>query len=161
MKRLLKLELESSLKTMLKEKVVRLKKKRELVVVKNRNLNPADPTVEATPHLLDVGSSLYDQVGNKSGIVTWGYDHDKKMWWIKWKIGPVEYYSQPGQFQSLTKVDLFMLVNAPYTDDKPNGKEYMFFERLKREVERGFPSMKTAESYLKPALGVRHPRTNR
>ncbi|MFS8025000.1 hypothetical protein Hanom_Chr16g01469891 [Helianthus anomalus] len=68
------------------------------------------------------------------------------MWWIKQKLGPVEYYSEPDHFHSLTEVDLSMLVNAPYTDDKPNGKGYVFFERLKREVERWFPSMKTAES---------------
>ncbi|KAJ0569605.1 hypothetical protein HanHA300_Chr05g0168171 [Helianthus annuus] len=97
---------------------------------------------------MDVSDSHYDKVGNKSGIVCWGFDHDRKMWWIKRKIGIVEYYSKPGQFQSLTKVDLSMLANAPYTDDK-------------REVERGFPSMKTEESILKPAPRVRDPRTHR
>ncbi|MFS7937985.1 hypothetical protein Hanom_Chr05g00434241 [Helianthus anomalus] len=57
------------------------------------------------------------------------------MWWSKRKIGPVEYYRRPTQFQTMTKVDLSMLVNAPYTDDKPGGRGYLFFERLQREVE--------------------------
>ncbi|MFS7945581.1 hypothetical protein Hanom_Chr06g00525961 [Helianthus anomalus] len=144
-----------------KAKAKRLKPKRELVVVKNRNLNPADPDVQLTHHLMDVGGSHYDKVGNKSGIVSWGFDHDRKMWWIKRKIGIVEYYSKPAQFQTMTKVDLTMLSNAPHIDDKPGGRGYLFFERLKREVARGFPSMHTAESILTPALGVRDPRTNR
>ncbi|KAJ0637328.1 hypothetical protein HanOQP8_Chr17g0672521 [Helianthus annuus] len=144
-----------------KEKAKRLKQEIELVVVKNRNLNPTDHDVQVTHHLMDVGESHYDMVGNKSVDVSWGFDHDRKMWWIKRKIGPVEYYSRPAQFQTMTKVDLTMLSNAPYTDDKPGGRGYLFFERLKRDVVRGFPFMHTAESILTPSLGVLDPRTNR
>ncbi|MFS8013870.1 hypothetical protein Hanom_Chr15g01338091 [Helianthus anomalus] len=117
-----------------KAKTKRLKQKRELVVMKNRNLNPANPDFQITHHLMDVGESLYDKVGNKSGVVSWGFDHDRKMWWIKIKIGPVEYYRRPAQFQTMTKVDLSILSNAAYIDDKPSGRGYLFFERLKREV---------------------------
>ncbi|MFS7935250.1 hypothetical protein Hanom_Chr05g00401271 [Helianthus anomalus] len=59
-----------------KRKIKRLKKKRELVVVKNRNLNPVDPDVQATHHLMDIGTTHYNKVGNKSGNVSWGYGHD-------------------------------------------------------------------------------------
>ncbi|MFS7994584.1 hypothetical protein Hanom_Chr12g01107751 [Helianthus anomalus] len=136
-----------------KAKAERIKKKRELVILKNKNLNPEDDDVQATHHLMNVGETLYDQVGNRSGVVSWGYDHDRKRWWIKRKIGPVEWYKLPGQFQSFTKVDLTELSKAPYADDKPGGPGHMFLERLKREVQHNFPSMRTAESFVKPVKG--------
>ncbi|KAM0017116.1 hypothetical protein Hdeb2414_s0028g00704361 [Helianthus debilis subsp. tardiflorus] len=143
-----------------KAKADRLKKKREFVVLKNKNA-PDDEDAHATHHLMDVGETVYDKKGNRSGVVSWGYDHDRKRWWIKRKVGPVEWYKRPGQFQSFTKVDLTDLSNAPYVDDKPNGPGYAFFERLKREVAKGFPSMKTADSIVKPAKGIRDPYTNK
>ncbi|KAJ0878136.1 hypothetical protein HanRHA438_Chr10g0436301 [Helianthus annuus] len=144
-----------------KAKAERLKKKREFVILKNKNANPDDEDAHATHHLMDVGETLYDKKGNRSGVVSWGYDHDRKRWWIKRKVGPVEWYKRSGQFQSFTKVDLTDLVNKPYVDDKPNGPGYMFFERLKREVAKGFPSMRTADTTVKPAKGIRDPYTNK
>ncbi|KAM0024014.1 hypothetical protein Hdeb2414_s0022g00610841 [Helianthus debilis subsp. tardiflorus] len=110
-----------------KAKAKRLKQKREPMIVKNRNLNPVDPDVQVTHHVMDVGESHYDKVGNISDIVSWGFDHDWKMWWIKRKIGPVEYYGRPAQFQTMKKVDLTILSNAPYANDKPGGRGYLFF----------------------------------
>ncbi|KAM0052321.1 hypothetical protein Hdeb2414_s0007g00246901 [Helianthus debilis subsp. tardiflorus] len=144
-----------------KAKAERLKKKRELVILKNKNVNPDDEDAHATHHLMDVGENLYDKVGNRSGVVSWGYDHDRKRWWIKRKVGPVEWYKRSGQLQSFTKVDLTDLSNAPYVDDKPNGPGYAFFERLKREVAKGFPSMRTADSIVRPAKGIRDPYTHK
>ncbi|KAM0044819.1 hypothetical protein Hdeb2414_s0010g00357711 [Helianthus debilis subsp. tardiflorus] len=144
-----------------KAKAERIKKKRELVILKNKNVNPDDEDAHATHHLMDVGENLYDKVGNRSGVVSWGYDHDRKRWWIKRKVGPVEWYKHSGQFQSFTKVDLADLSNAPYVDDKPNGPGYTFFERLKREVARGFPSMRTVDSIVRPAKGIRDPYTHK
>ena len=131
------------------------------MILKNKNLNPDDVDAQTTHHLMDVGETLYDQVGNRSGVVSWGYDHDRKRWWIKRKVGPVEWYKHPGQFQSFTKVDLTELSNAPYVDDNPGGPGHMFFERLKREVQRNFPSLRTADSIVKPLKGVRDPFTNK
>ncbi|KAF5785263.1 hypothetical protein HanXRQr2_Chr10g0426571 [Helianthus annuus] len=144
-----------------KAKAERLKKKREFVILKNKNANPDDEDARATHHLMDVGETLYDKKGNRSGVVSWGYDHDRNRWWIKRKVGPVEWYKHSGQFQSFTKVDLTDLTNKPYVDDKPNGPGYAFFERLKREVAKGFPSMRTADSIVKPAKGIRDPYTNK
>ncbi|KAF5815686.1 hypothetical protein HanXRQr2_Chr03g0125821 [Helianthus annuus] len=144
-----------------KEKAERIKKKRELVILKNKNLNPDDDDAHTTHHLMDVAETLYDQVGNRSGVVSWGFDHDRKRWWIKRKVGPVEWYKHPGQFQSFTKVDLTELSKAPYVDDNPGGPGYVFFERLKREVLHNFPSMRTAECFVKPAKGIRDPFTKK
>ncbi|KAF5815862.1 hypothetical protein HanXRQr2_Chr03g0127831 [Helianthus annuus] len=138
-----------------KAKAERIKRKRELVILKNKNLNPDDVDAQASHHMMDVGETLYDKVGNRSGVVSWGYDHDRHRWWIKRKVGPVEWYKHPGQFQSFTKVDLTELSNAPYVDDNPGGPGHIFFERLKREVQHNFPSMRTADSIVKPLKGVR------
>ncbi|MFS8002037.1 hypothetical protein Hanom_Chr13g01197401 [Helianthus anomalus] len=143
-----------------KAKAERIKKKREFVILKNKNLNPEDEDVNATPHLMDVGESLYDKVGNQSGVVRWGFDHDRKRWWIKRKVGPVEWYKNPTQFQTFTKVDLITLSNSPYVDDKPGGCGYLFFKRLQREVASDFPLMHTTESIVTPAekeLGIHTP----
>ncbi|KAJ0614980.1 hypothetical protein HanIR_Chr02g0068751 [Helianthus annuus] len=81
---------------------------------------------------------------------------------LKGEVGPVEWYKNPAQFQTFTKVDLITLSRSPFVDDKPDGCGYLFFERLQREVARGFPSMHTAESIVTPAKkGVRDPRTNK
>ncbi|MFS7995384.1 hypothetical protein Hanom_Chr12g01117281 [Helianthus anomalus] len=103
-----------------KAKAARLKQKREYVILKNKNLNPSDPVVQVTHHLMDVGESYYDKVGNRSGIVSWGFDHDRHRWWFKRKVGPAEWYKNPAQFQTFTKVDLTILSNSPYVDDKPS-----------------------------------------
>ena len=63
-----------------KEKAERMKKKRELVVLKNKNVNPDDEDAHATHHLMDVGETLYDKVGNRSGVVSWVFDHDRQRW---------------------------------------------------------------------------------
>ncbi|MFS7999321.1 hypothetical protein Hanom_Chr12g01164691 [Helianthus anomalus] len=113
-----------------KAKAKRFKKKREFVILKNKNLNPEDEDANATHHLMDVGETLYDRVGNRSGVISWGFDHDHRRWWIKRKVRPVEWYKNPAQFQTFTKVDLITLAKSPYIDDKPGGRGYLFFERL-------------------------------
>ncbi|KAJ0581646.1 hypothetical protein HanHA300_Chr04g0143451 [Helianthus annuus] len=110
---------------------------------------------------MDVGENYYDKVGNRSCIISWGFDHDRRRWWINWKVGPVEWYKNPAQFQTFTKVDLTKLANSPYVDDKPGRRGYLFFERFQREVACGFPSMHTAESIVTPDSGNRDPRTNK
>ncbi|MFS7985638.1 hypothetical protein Hanom_Chr11g01000861 [Helianthus anomalus] len=110
-----------------KAKAERIKKKREFVILKNKNLNPEDEDTNATHHLMDVGETLYDRVGNRFGVVSWGFDHDRKRWWINRKVGPVEWYKNPTQFQTFTKVDFFTLSKSPYVDDKPRGCGYLFF----------------------------------
>ncbi|KAJ0569547.1 hypothetical protein HanHA300_Chr05g0167451 [Helianthus annuus] len=144
-----------------KAKAKRLKQKRECVVLKNKNLNLAEEDVQVTHHLMDVGENYYDKVGNRSGIISWGFDHDCHRWWIKRKVGPVEWYKNPAQFQMFIKVDLIILSKSTYVDVKPGGRGYLFFKRLQREVAPGFPSMHTAKSIVTPAKGIRDPHTNK
>ncbi|KAJ0534054.1 hypothetical protein HanRHA438_Chr09g0396761 [Helianthus annuus] len=117
-----------------KAKAERIKKKREFVILKNKNLNPEDEDANATHHLMDVGETLYDRVGNRSGVVSWGFDHDRKRWWIKRKVGPVEWYKNPAQFQTFTKVDLITLSKSPYVDDNPGGRGYLFSKDCREKL---------------------------
>ncbi|MFS7919470.1 hypothetical protein Hanom_Chr03g00213021 [Helianthus anomalus] len=45
-----------------KAKAATMKKKREYVILKNKNLNPADEDVQVTHHLMDIGENFYDKV---------------------------------------------------------------------------------------------------
>lgn len=47
-------------------------------------------------------------------ILMWGYDAIKKMWIVKRKSRPIEYYEKKVNFLSWTKVELFELIHAPY-----------------------------------------------
>ncbi|MFS7918674.1 hypothetical protein Hanom_Chr03g00203921 [Helianthus anomalus] len=91
-----------------------------------------------------------DEVGNRSGVVSWGFDHDRKRWWIKRKVGPIEWYKRLCQFQSFTKVDLTELLKAPYVDDKPGGPEYgIEHQRTRRECgsnQERTPNLKSDKS---------------
>ncbi|MFS7943185.1 hypothetical protein Hanom_Chr06g00497291 [Helianthus anomalus] len=63
-----------------KAKAERIKKKREFVIMKNKNHNLEDEDANATHHLMDVAETLYDIVGNRSGVVSRGFDHDRHRW---------------------------------------------------------------------------------
>ncbi|MFS7985016.1 hypothetical protein Hanom_Chr11g00993381 [Helianthus anomalus] len=69
---------------------------------------------------MELGKSHYDKVENKSGITSWRYGHDKKMWLVIRESGHKEYYSKESQFESWTKIDLKNLLRAPYHDSDPN-----------------------------------------
>ncbi|MFS7935442.1 hypothetical protein Hanom_Chr05g00403501 [Helianthus anomalus] len=107
-----------------KAKAKRLNQKREYVVMKSKNLNPAEEDVEVTHHLMDVSENYYDKVRNRSGIIRWGFNYDRHRWWIKRKAG--RGYKNPAQFQTFTKVDLTILSKSPFVDDKPDGRGYLF-----------------------------------
>ncbi|MFS7996402.1 hypothetical protein Hanom_Chr12g01129601 [Helianthus anomalus] len=69
---------------------------------------------------MELGSSFYDQVGNKSEVACWRYEHDKQMWLITRKSDHREYYAQEAQFKSWTEIDLKSLLHAPFYDPEPN-----------------------------------------
>ncbi|MFS7912646.1 hypothetical protein Hanom_Chr02g00132351 [Helianthus anomalus] len=109
---------------------------------------------------LDANKAKAERLKKKREFL--GFDLARRRWWTKRKVGPVEWYKNPAQFQMFTKVDLITLSRLPYVDDQPGGRGYLFFERLQREVARGFPSMHTTESIVTPAAkDVRDPCTNK
>ncbi|KAJ0797655.1 putative Longin domain, v-SNARE, coiled-coil domain-containing protein [Helianthus annuus] len=117
---------------------------KQMLIMKNQDVNhvdenfqPKDPTKTSDRYVMELGKSHYDKVGNKSGITSWRYDHDKKMWLVIRDSGHREYYSKESQFESWTKIDLKNLLRAPYHDSDPNqrGRGWAFLSKLEREVK--------------------------
>ncbi|KAJ0668513.1 hypothetical protein HanPI659440_Chr17g0690211 [Helianthus annuus] len=117
----------------------------QMLVMKNQDMNPLDenfqlkdPTKRPDRYVMELGSSFYDQVGNKSEVACWRYEQDKQMWLITRKCGHREYYAQEAQFESWMKIDLKSLLRAPFYDPEPNqrGREWAFHARLEREVKK-------------------------
>ncbi|MFS8014319.1 putative v-SNARE, coiled-coil domain-containing protein [Helianthus anomalus] len=134
-------------KTQKKSKLPPQKKRsnKQMLIMKNQDANHVDenfqpkddPTKTSDRYVMELGKSHYDKVGNKSGITSWRYDHDKKMWLVIRDSGHREYYSKESQFESWTKIDLKNLLRAPYHDSDPNqrGRGWAFLSKLEREVE--------------------------
>ncbi|KAJ0726310.1 hypothetical protein HanPI659440_Chr12g0468831 [Helianthus annuus] len=143
---------------------------KEMLVMKNQDMNPldenfqlTDPTKRFDRYVIDLESSHYDTLGNKSKIVNWRYDHDMNMWLITRESGHMEYYAKESQFETWTKIDLQSLLRTPYHDSDPNqrGRGWAFHAKLEKEVKNNFQNMKVAESYLRKSHGVRDPHTKR
>ncbi|MFS7985851.1 hypothetical protein Hanom_Chr11g01003501 [Helianthus anomalus] len=83
-----------------------------------------------------------DKVGNKSGIISWRYDHDKNLWMITRANQEVENYKTQAAFEYLTKPDLQTLIRALYADARADGPGWEFFRKLEREAKNNFSTMK-------------------
>ncbi|KAJ0603654.1 hypothetical protein HanHA300_Chr02g0040731 [Helianthus annuus] len=138
--------------------------------MKNQDLNPLDenfqlkdPTKRPDKLVMELGSSHYDEVGNKSEVACWRYEHDKQMWLVTRKSGHREYHAKEIQFESWTKIDLKSLLCAPFYDPDLNrrGRGWAFHSRLEREVRTNFATMKTAEPTMRRNPGVHDPHTKR
>ncbi|MFS8002968.1 hypothetical protein Hanom_Chr13g01208341 [Helianthus anomalus] len=100
---------------------------KQMLVMKNQDLNPLDenfqlkdPTKRPDRLVMELGSSHYEEVGNKSEVACWRYKHDKDMWLVTRKSCHREYYGKENQFESWTKIDLKSLLRAPYYDPDLN-----------------------------------------
>ncbi|KAF5786292.1 hypothetical protein HanXRQr2_Chr10g0439101 [Helianthus annuus] len=125
-----------------KEKEQEKQRKTQLLVMKNQNMNPLDenfqlkdPSKIPDRLVMELGSSYYDEVGNKSDVACWRYEPDKEMWLITRKSGHREYYAKESQFESWTKSDLKSLLRAPYYDPDLNkrGQAGHFTHDLRRK----------------------------
>ncbi|KAF5783129.1 hypothetical protein HanXRQr2_Chr11g0504321 [Helianthus annuus] len=153
-----------------KEKEQEKQRKTQLLVMKNQNMNPLDESFQLKDPskipdrlVMELGSSYYDEVGNKSDVACWRYEPDKEMWLITRKSGHREYYGKESQFESWTKSDLKSLLRAPYYDPVLNkrGPGWAFHSRLEKEVRTNFATMKTAEPIVRRNPGVRDSYTRR
>ncbi|MFS7948119.1 hypothetical protein Hanom_Chr06g00556211 [Helianthus anomalus] len=91
--------------------------------MKNQDMNPLDenfqlkdPSQRPERLVMELGSSHYDEVGNKSEVACWRYEPDKQMWLITRKSGHREYYGKESQFESWTQIDLKSPLRAPLFD---------------------------------------------
>ncbi|MFS7968296.1 hypothetical protein Hanom_Chr09g00795781 [Helianthus anomalus] len=126
-----------------RKKPTKKQSNKKMLVMKKQDMNLLDenfqlkdPTKRPDRYVMELGSSYYELVGNKSkGIL-----HNS-------------------QFETSTKIDLQNLLRAPYHDSYPNqrGIGWAFRAKLEREVKKNLPNMKVVESYLRKNPGVRDP----
>ncbi|KAL8208999.1 hypothetical protein R6Q57_008411 [Mikania cordata] len=89
----------------------------------------------------------YNLEGDRTGIVCWGYDALKEMWWIRKKFSRrIEYYSQASNFQSFTMVDLIELAGKNFFNPTKIQRGENFYNSLQQHVRSGFSDMKVAKS---------------
>ncbi|MFS7907467.1 hypothetical protein Hanom_Chr01g00071681 [Helianthus anomalus] len=112
---------------------------------------------------MELGSTYYDEVGNKSEVACWRFEPDNQMWLITRKSGHREYYAKESQFESWTQIDLKTLLRAPYYDPdlSKRGRGWAFNSRLEKEVRTNFEIMKTAEPIVRKNPSVRDSFTRR
>ncbi|MFS7912495.1 hypothetical protein Hanom_Chr02g00130611 [Helianthus anomalus] len=77
----------------------------------DENFQLKNPMKRSDRYVMELGSSHYDLVGNKSKVTNWRYDYDKNMWLINRESGQREYYAKESQFQTWTKIDFQSLLH--------------------------------------------------
>ncbi|KAI3795470.1 hypothetical protein L1987_38125 [Smallanthus sonchifolius] len=105
--------------------------------------------------------SYYSKRGDRSGIASWDFDPEKNLYVIKRKSVRLEYYKSANDFSILTKLDLHQLNEAYFENKGRNGQARMFRTFLNEQCLTNFAKMKTDESTLKKAKGVKDPRTGK
>ncbi|KAL8226022.1 hypothetical protein R6Q57_018579 [Mikania cordata] len=106
-------------------------------------------------YVISTGKNFYDKVGDRSGIHSWHYDRDRRMWVVKRKSGNLEYYQSPGNFESWIRVDFVELDEAPFFNRSNDPRGTDFYDFLHEEVCFNFKRMKTDESTVKKHKGIR------
>ncbi|KAL8262481.1 hypothetical protein R6Q59_023830 [Mikania micrantha] len=88
-----------------------------------------------TRFVVDVGDSRYNYEGDRSGIVYWGYDEVKELWWIRKKLTKrIEYYDHPSSFKSLTVVDMVELARQRVFNPTKNKQGESFYTSLQQHT---------------------------
>ncbi|CAI9279086.1 unnamed protein product [Lactuca saligna] len=131
----------------------------KMLVMKHSDQNA--PGDHPEMFLREIGKKVTDKYGDRSGILMWGYDADKKMWIVKRKSGQIEYYEKKVDFLSLTKVDLFELIHAPFHNPTNDPMAWSCKSFLEDKAKNNFEGMKTVSSFTKKAKDVIDPRTNK
>ncbi|KAL8197984.1 hypothetical protein R6Q57_029990 [Mikania cordata] len=91
--------------------------------------------------------SMYNYEGDRSGILCWGYDEVKELWWIRRKLTKrIEYYDNPSSFKSLIVVDMVELVRQRFFNPSKNKRAENFYTSLQQHVKKGFSDMTLAQS---------------
>ncbi|CAH1450834.1 unnamed protein product [Lactuca virosa] len=82
-----------------REKQVRVEQlKGKMLVMKHSYQNAPGDNPEM--FFRETGKKFIDKYGDRSGIIMWGYDADKRMWVVKRKSGRIEYYEKKVDFLS-------------------------------------------------------------
>nr|KAJ0193794.1 hypothetical protein LSAT_V11C800400860 [Lactuca sativa] len=109
----------------------------------------------------ETGKKFIDKYGDRSGIIMWGYDDDKRMRVVKRKSERIEYYEKKVDFLSWTKVDLSELIHTHFHNPTSDTMAWSFKNFLETKAKNNFEGLKIASSFTKKAKGVIDPRTNK
>ncbi|KAL8224063.1 hypothetical protein R6Q57_019538 [Mikania cordata] len=84
--------------------------------------------------------------GDRSGIVCWGYDEVKELWWLRRKLTKrIEYYDHPSSFKLLIVVDMVELSRQRLFNPTKNKRRESFYTSLQQHVRKGFSDMTLAK----------------
>ncbi|KAL8260142.1 hypothetical protein R6Q59_028095 [Mikania micrantha] len=128
---------------------VSMAKFRELMMITERTVQEARDVAKIKPtrFIVDVGDSRFNYEGDRSGIVCWGYDEVKELWWLRRKLTKrIEYYDHPSSFKSLTVVDMVELARQRFFNPSKNKRGESFYTSLQQHVRKGFSDMTLAKS---------------
>ena len=133
------------------------------IVMKRKGRNVADKhNLGKDRYIMKTSYGIYDKKGNRSGIDHWGYDGDKKLWFVRRKNGELEYYENWKAFQSWTVVDLRELSEAPFhAFGADTQRGYNLYNALLREAATNFKDMVTAASGVRTHKDVIDPSTGK
>ncbi|KAL8242170.1 hypothetical protein R6Q59_012472 [Mikania micrantha] len=96
--------------------------------------------IKPTRFPVDVEDSKYNLEGDRMGIVCWGYDALKEMWWIRRLLSRrIEYYTHPSSFQSFTMVDLIELAGKNFFNPMKVQRGQIFTTLCNSMCDQVFP----------------------
>jgi hypothetical protein len=134
------------------------KKRPVMIIMKNSDQNDQSEA-RSDFYVKEMASVDGDVYGDRSGVLSWGYDADSDIWFVKRKSLKVEYYKHIYDFSSWTSVDLADLAQAPFYNPSLNNVAHNFKIFLSNQHRKGFKDMKTAKSWIKS--GARDPTTKK
>nr|KAJ0225731.1 hypothetical protein LSAT_V11C100009100 [Lactuca sativa] len=130
-----------------REKQIRVEQlKGKMLVMKHSDQNARGDHPEM--FFRETLKKITNKYGDRSGIITWGYNADKRMWVVKRKSGRIEYYDKKVDFLSWTKVDLFELIHAPFHNPTNDTMAWSFKNFLDTKVKNNF------EAAVKAFIGM-------
>ena len=82
-------------------------------------------------YVVDLETSKYCSEGDRTGIVCWGFDNLKDLWWVRRNESKrIEYYDSVQAFRSWTNVDLIELIRKRYFNPDKCRKGEQWFNSL-------------------------------
>ena len=100
------------------------------------------------------GDSFTDKHGDRSGVAIWGYDENKKMFYVKRKSGRDKYIKYRSQFTSFTAVGLQEMLRATFYNPSNNIEAWDFKKFLEDQAKKGFSGFPTAKSRIRIVPGL-------
>ena len=123
-------------------KIQKLKHKEMLIF---KNSDPRNEDGNRAEMLVAVGDPFTDIHGDRTGVARWGYDGDKRLYYVTRNSGREEHFKYRSQFHSFTALGIQEMLRAPFFNDSENNQAYSFRRHLINQARRGFPNFEVAQ----------------